>query len=213
VTVPSGAIAPDGTVTVTGKLAKDTYTLKAVLPAGVDVKAIRLEALPDATLPSQGPGRAGNGNFVVSTVAVLVGPPGSAETPTKVAFASAKADYEQANYVAAGAIDDKPETGWAISGGTGKEHALTLDVAPDSKLPAGAPVTITIDQQYADGTHALGKFRVVALHDAPPAAAPAPAEAKKPEPPKPADAKPADAAKKPEAPAKPEEKKPEEKKP
>jgi hypothetical protein len=189
----SGAIAADGTVTVTGNLSKDTYTLKAVLPAGVDVKAIRLETLPDATLPSQGPGRAGNGNFVVSTVAVLVGPPGSAETPTKVAFAAAKADYEQANFVAASAIDDKPETGWAISGGTGKEHALTLEVAPDAKLPVGGPVTITIDQQYADGTHALGKFRVVALHDAPPAAAapaPAAAEAKKPEEKKPEEKKP-----------------------
>ena len=171
----TATIAADGTVTVAGTLAKDTYTLKMVVPAGVEPKAIKLEALTDASLPSQGPGRAGNGNFVVSTLAVLFGPPGSSETPTKVKFSSAKADYEQANFVAAGAIDDKPETGWAISGGTGKEHAATFDIAPDVKLPAGAPLAITIDQQYADGTHNLGKFRISVVHDMPAAAAPAPA--------------------------------------
>ena len=180
----TAAIAADGTVIVTGNLAKDTYTLKAVIPVGVEAKAIKIEALPDPRLPGQGPGRSGGGNFVLSKFAVLFGAPGSNETPTKLTLASAKADYEQPNYVAAGAIDDNPETGWAISGGTGKEHAATFGIAPDVKLPAGAPLAITIDQQYADGTHALGKFRISVLQDVPQAAAapaPAAAPAAKPE--------------------------------
>jgi hypothetical protein len=202
----TAAIAADGTLTVTGNLAKDTYTIKAVVPAGVEAKSIKLETLPDPSLPSQGPGRAGNGNFVVSTVAVLFGAPGSNETPTKAKFSGAKADYEQSNYGVAGAIDDKPETGWAISGGTGKEHVATFDIGPETKIPAGAPLAITIDQQYADGTHTLGKFRISVVQDVPPAAATAPAAAK-PE----ADKKP-DAEKKP-VEKKPEDKKPEDKKP
>ena len=202
----TAAIAADGTVTVTGNLAKDTYTIKAVVPAGVEAKAIKLETLPDPSLPGQGPGRAGNGNFVVSTVAVLFGAPGSNETPTKAKFSGAKADYEQSNYGIAGAIDDKPETGWAISGGTGKEHVATFDIAPETKIPAGAPLAITIDQQYADGTHTLGKFRISVVQDVPPAAVKAPAAAK-PE----AEKKPEE--KKPETDKKPEEKKPDEKKP
>ena len=38
--------------------------------------ALRLEVLPDRSLPSQGPGRAGNGNFVLSelTASVVPGP-------------------------------------------------------------------------------------------------------------------------------------------
>ena len=170
----TAAIAADGTVTVTGNLAKDTYTLKAVVPAGGESKAIKLEVLPDPSLPSQGPGRAGNGNFVVSKFAVLFGAPGAADTPNGLKFGGVKADYEQGGYGVAGAIDDKPETGWAISGGTGKEHVATFDIAPDVKLPAGSPLAITIDQQYADGTHALGKFRIAIVQDAAPAAAPAP---------------------------------------
>jgi tricorn protease-like protein len=156
----TGAIAKDGVITVTGPLAKDTYTIKAVVPEGVTAKAIRLDVLPDPSLPSQGPGRAGNGNFVVSTFSLMFGPPGKADTPTPVKFASAKADYEQPNFTVAGAIDDKPATGWAISGGTGKEHQATFEMPADVKLPPGVPLTITIDQQYADGQHTLGKFRL-----------------------------------------------------
>lgn len=156
----TGAIAADGIVTVTGNLAKDTYSLKVSLPAGLEPKSIRLEALTDPSLPSQGPGRAGNGNFVVTTFGVLFGEPGRTNTPTKATFCCATADHEQPNFLAAGAIDDSPATGWAIGGGQGKEHVVTFDLAPDVKVPPGAPLTITIDQQYADGQHALGKFRL-----------------------------------------------------
>lgn len=166
----TAAIAKDGVITVTGPLAKDTYTIKAVVPEGVTPQAIRLEVLPDPSLPAQGPGRAGNGNFVVSTFSLMVGAPGTPDTPTAVKFSSAKADYEQPNFTAAGAIDDKPATGWAISGGTGKEHQATFAIPADVKLPPGTPLTITIDQQYADGQHTLGKFRIAVV----------PAEAAKP---------------------------------
>lgn len=156
----TAAIAADGAVTVTGSLARDTYTLRVPLPAGLVPAAIRLEALADKGLPAQGPGRASNGNFVLTTFGVLFGEPGKTETPTPVAFASAKADHEQPNFTAAGAIDSNPATGWAIGGGTGKDRAITFEISPDAKIQAGAPLTITVDQQYSDGQHALGKFRV-----------------------------------------------------
>lgn len=156
----TGAIAKDGIVMVTGTLAKDTYTLKAVVPDGGAPRAIRLEVFPDPSLPSEGPGRAANGNFVVSTFSVMAGVPGKPETPTAITFSAAKADYEQPNFTAAGAIDDKPATGWAISGGIGKEHQATFEIPSNLALLPGAPLTITIDQQYDDGQHAVGKFRL-----------------------------------------------------
>jgi len=156
----TGSIAADGTVTVTGTLARDTYTLKAVLPAGVRTKAFRLEVLTDDALPQKGPGRAGNGNFVLSTFAVLAGPPEGGGAPAAVRFADARADFEQSRYGAAAAIDEASDTGWAIAGGIGKSHEATFTVHPDSAVPPGVPVTITLDQQYADGQHAIGKFRL-----------------------------------------------------
>jgi hypothetical protein len=165
----TATIAADGVVTVTGNLAKDAYTLTATVPAGPRVQAFQLEVLPDPSLPSQGPGRAGNGNFVLSTFAVAHGQPGKPETPTPVKFAAAKASFEQPNYVAAGAIDDNPETGWGISGGAGKPHTITFDLPAELTLPAGAPLAVTIDQQYADGTHAIGKFKMAVVQEpAPP---------------------------------------------
>jgi hypothetical protein len=162
----TGTIAPDGTIMVTGQLAKDTYSVKAVVPAGVEPRAIKLEVLPDPSLPSQGPGRSGNGNFVLSTFAVLHGVPGKPETSTSVKFVGATADYAQPNLAASAAIDGNPATGWGISGATGKEHFAIFDIAPDVKVPAGAPLTITIDQQYADGQHNIGKFRLSVKADA-----------------------------------------------
>lgn len=174
----AGAIAADGFVTVTGNRAKDTYTLTAAVPAGGNVKAITLEAATDPSLPQQGPGRADNGNFVLSTFRASFGPPGSKEAPTPVKFTGAKATHEQADHVAAGTIDDKPETGWAIAGGTGKPQSITFDVAPDTIPPAGGLLVLVLDQQFADGTHTLGKIRLSAIQEpvpAAPAAAPAPA--------------------------------------
>jgi hypothetical protein len=164
----TATIASDGAVTVTGPLAKDTYTLKATIPAGVRPTALRLEALTDPSLPKQGPGRSGNGNFVLSSLSMLAAVAGDG-SPRVVAFREAKADFEQDRYPASAAIDDKSVTGWAIAGGTGRPHTATFTLADGSALVPGAQVTITLDHQYADGQHALGKFRLSVVHE--PAAA------------------------------------------
>jgi len=167
----AGAVAGDGTVTVTGPLARDTYTIKGVLPPGGPVTAFRLEALADDALPQRGPGRAGNGNFVLSTFAVLASAADATQAPTLVRFTGATADLEQPNYGVAAALDGDAATGWAIAGGVGGSHTATFAVHPESSLPAGTPVTITLDQQYADGQHTLGKFRLSVVQQ-PPTAAP-----------------------------------------
>lgn len=75
----TATISPDGTVLVSGKPAKDTYTLKATVPAGTEPKAIKLEALTDASLPGNGPGRVGGGYFLLSEFGVRFGSSGSKE--------------------------------------------------------------------------------------------------------------------------------------
>ncbi|MEA3211967.1 MAG: hypothetical protein QOE70_5024 [Chthoniobacter sp.] len=52
----------------------DTYTFKMRLPPPGKLTAFRLEALPDDSLPSHGPGRADNGNAVLSELRVTAGP-------------------------------------------------------------------------------------------------------------------------------------------
>lgn len=154
-----GAIDKDGTIMVSGPLSKDTYTIKASVPKGLNPRAVRLDVLSDPSLPGKGPGRSAGGNFVINTLRVTFGAPGKSDTPTTIKFSGAKADFEQANYAVAGAIDDKPESGWAIAGATGKAHHAIFDIAGDVKVLPESPLTIIIDQQYQDSTHALGKFR------------------------------------------------------
>lgn len=72
---------PDGTITVPATAATDTYEIDTIVTAGPPLTALRLEALPHASLPHQGPGHAG-GNFVVTRIQATVIPPATAPAPS-----------------------------------------------------------------------------------------------------------------------------------
>ena len=139
----------DKSIVVTGKLAKDVYTIVAK----TDLKGItgfKLEALTDSALPAGGPGRAQNGNFVVNEFKVAI-------DGNPVELAGAASDFHQESWHVSGAIDGNEETGWAVSPEFGKNHDATFETKSDA---AGGTITVTISQQYVDGKHCLGKFRL-----------------------------------------------------
>jgi len=163
-----GAITPDGVVRVTGRIAEDTYTVEAELPADLVPRAVLLETLPAADLPGQGPGRAGDGNFVITGFAAAL-TPAAASSPLKLLrFASAAATFEAGGHPVAHAIDAAPGGGWAIGGGQGRPQAAMFRIADNQSLSAGGRLTVTIEQRHPSGQHALGRFRL-AVSDAPPA--------------------------------------------
>jgi hypothetical protein len=68
------ALQPDASILASGSRPEnDTYTIDAD-GDWTGVTAIRLEVLPDASLPSQGSGRADDGNFVLSRFAATAEP-------------------------------------------------------------------------------------------------------------------------------------------
>lgn len=73
-------VQADGTVAVAGTAATDTHELEVPVAAERTLTALRLEALPHASLPAGGPGQAG-GNFVVTRVRAAVQPPEGAQGP------------------------------------------------------------------------------------------------------------------------------------
>ena len=75
---------------------------------GVAVTAIRLRTLTDPSLPSNGPGTAGNGNFILTDFALKAG-------GEERRFERAWADHSQPGYPVEHAIDDEENTGWAIN--------------------------------------------------------------------------------------------------
>ena len=158
------AIQDDGSVLVSGTSPdKDTYTIESSV-AEANVTAIRLEVLPDATLPGQGPGRAGNGNFVVQTVALEV-------NGRTAKWASASATHSQDGFP----IDHLAQgnsRGWAIlpRAGTAQQAVLVLQQPADKTADhsaageevaasGGYGVKFTVTQDHG-AQHTLGRFRL-----------------------------------------------------
>jgi hypothetical protein len=146
----------DKSILVSGMLAKDTYTIVAPVELK-SLTGLRLEALTDPSLPASGPGRAPNGNFVIHEIKVTLAAGEGAE-PQTLKLENAAADFAQSGFVAAGAIDGNDATGWAVSPQFGKPHEATFEIA-DGNASAGV-LMITLSQQFRDGKHLLGKFRL-----------------------------------------------------
>jgi hypothetical protein len=72
----------------------------------------------------------------------------------------------------ANAIDGNPGTGWAVmpyGGATvGKSHVAAFELKSPIKFDGGARLFFKLDQQYPDGKHLLGKFRVSVTNVRPP---------------------------------------------
>ena len=149
----------DGAIQVEGaNAATDRYTARVQVNPS-QVTALRLEVLTDPSLTAGGPGRSGNGNLVLTDVRVqLNGPAGAAPAPLK--WRAASADFSQTDFPVGNAIDEKPQTGWAIHPEVGKSHAAIFEFAAPLMLEAATPLTITLDfgSQYAQ--HQAGRFRL-----------------------------------------------------
>src|SRR5205823_14532217 len=104
--------------------------------------------------------RAPNGNFVVNELTVAIASKTDPLQSQSVVLENASADFSQDNYPAAGAIDGNDQTGWAVSPHFGKNHEAIFETKEEIGHDGGSIVTVTISQQYTDGKHLLGKFRL-----------------------------------------------------
>ncbi|MHB1425429.1 MAG: DUF1549 domain-containing protein [Gemmataceae bacterium] len=148
----------DGSLLASGKNpGKDTYTISAQTKLN-GITAIRLEVLPDASLPAKGPGRASSGNFVLNEFTLSFTPPGEKKAK-RLALKNAQADFAQADWAVAGAIDNNPASGWAIAPEFGKVHTAFFELATPLNLPTGSTLTATMLQQFGQ-QHTLGRFRL-----------------------------------------------------
>ena len=170
------AIQGDGSVLASGKGPdKDTYTV-TITNALAAITGLRVEALPDDSLPAKGPGRASNGNFVLSEVIATVKHGKEKAQPVK--FAAARATFEQTAaagknpykaWTAASAIDGdvKGATwGWGVLPEVGKAQNLVLELAEPLTLAAGDTLTVELQQNHDAKEHLLGKFRLGATTEA-----------------------------------------------
>ena len=153
-------VLPDGSVLATGKPAKGAYTFTLATDA-TEITGIRLEAIADPKLPSGGPGRAPNGNFVLTELK-LTATAKEGGDPVPVAFGKAQADFSQATFDVKTAFDGTPNggKGWAISPNTGATHWAVVELKSPTGFKGGTVFTVTLSHQFAQADHSLERFRV-----------------------------------------------------
>jgi mono/diheme cytochrome c family protein len=136
----------------------DVYTIVARTSLK-HLSAVRLEVMPDASLPKKSLGRHSNGSFVLTGFEVSV-----AEEP--IVLAKAEADYSQDKYNVTNLISGiKTNAGWATSSGEEKgrvERVAWFTARDRTELPEGATITITLrhNSKYPEAN--LGRFRLSA---------------------------------------------------
>jgi hypothetical protein len=159
VTLTKGA---DLSIVASGAQAKGAYTIVAETDLK-GITAIRLEALTDDGLPTKGPGRAANGNFVLTELEVRAAPRSEPDKAQPVALQNPLADFSQSGFEIPLAIDgnkDAPDKGWAVAPSTGSVHWATFETKGDLGSEGGTVLTITLHHHYTGDDHSLGRFRI-----------------------------------------------------
>jgi hypothetical protein len=156
-------IQPDGSVLASGNNpAKTVYTVTAEV-AAQGITGFRIEALEDSSLPGSGPGRAANGNFVLTEITVGITP---LTPPPNVVLRNPTATFSQvsgwnANLIIDGVTNDF--AGWAVydfgRDGAFAETAV-VETETDIGFASGSLLTFALYHVNHNPQHALGRFRL-----------------------------------------------------
>ena len=171
------AVQDDRSVLVSGPRPETGETTLVLEAPGGAFAALRLEALLHDSLPKRGPGRADNGNLVVTEISVWRRPAAAGAEPKvlpgdePIALSHALASFEQSvageltpsgKWLAAYAIDGKAsgdQIGWAIHEEVGKDQWLVVRPQAPLDVPAGDRLVVVIEQHHPVG-YQLGRFRL-----------------------------------------------------
>ena len=151
-------VLDDGSLLAGRGAAREVYTIELSTKAP-KLAAIRLRVLPHDSLPKNGPGLAGNGNFVLSRLELWRG-------DELIPLGRAQASHEQPGFPIGQVLDGDAATGWAINVGKGTpkgtkmnaEHSATFLLAKPleaSDLPLRLVLRHEINDSYNIGHFAI----------------------------------------------------------
>jgi hypothetical protein len=173
-------VGSDRTILVSGpNPPKDTYQLTFPLEPGV-LAGLRLETLPDDSLPQKGSSRADDGKFRLSEIEaewVLPGVDGKEATAKPIKFARAIADAAIKDREVEKAIDGKAETGWQPTDQPMVERHTALFLLSEAlTVPTRGELRVRLNSEASVNRRAIGKFRLALARDAALVSALAPAK-------------------------------------
>jgi len=152
----------DGSVSVGGKNVNGMITIAAETDL-TGITGVRLEVLADARYPSNGPGRAPDGNFVLTELQLATAPKATPNASKPVGLQNPLADFSQENYEVAKAVDgdaNDPGGGWAVSPVTGVIHWATFETKEPIGQAGGTLLTFHLHHKFAGNVYQLGRFRL-----------------------------------------------------
>ena len=157
----------DKSILVSGpNAAAETYTITFETKMA-NITGLRLEVLPDKALPGQGPGRSQNGNFVLNELKLDFLKSGAKDKPKQVKLIRPQATFAQDTFPIANAVDNNPETGWAIFPQIAKPHVAVFELQGKVGTTEGTTLTVTMQQKFGQN-HTIGKFRISVTDSKPP---------------------------------------------
>ncbi len=163
-------VESDRSVIVEAKGARNAV-LTLTFPTNLkNITAFRLEAIADPSAPNGGPGRAGDGNFVLSEFEVYAASATDPKQVKKIELHKALASFSQANFEIAKAVNGNPNDGnkgWAISPAYGVTHWATFEPKQPLTLEAGQQIKVMMHHKFSQPDYVMAKFRISVAVDKP----------------------------------------------
>ncbi len=150
---------PDNSILASGPPVFGTeylVTAKTSLPR---ITALRIEMLPDESLPGGGPGRGVNGDFVLSEVEFALVQAGGEAAGEAKKFSSVTASSSLRDWAPEDAIDGFRFSGWAVGQEAGRAHEIVLMFAQPIDIQAASVLRVSLGQQ-AGFRYLIGRFRL-----------------------------------------------------
>ena len=122
--------------------------------------ALKLEVLPDDSLPKKGPGRYSSGSFYLSELQVAVAPKSGGNSILAV-VGDASASFEQSSRQVLNAFDGDPNSSWGILPRTGEANWAVFELKEPASAGKEARLTVTLrfsDPRFTRSS--LGRFRL-----------------------------------------------------
>ncbi|NNE91689.1 MAG: hypothetical protein HKN23_08580, partial [Verrucomicrobiales bacterium] len=137
-----------------------------------NITGILIESVPDLEFGA-GPGLNPNGNFVISEVQSRWNTIADPKKNMPLAFADAKATFNQQGFNVKNSINgkvDRGQKGWALAGADYKipHRAIFKFKEPFKGDPKGAQLIVGVLCRYSGGEYPIGRFRVYYTTDADP---------------------------------------------
>ena len=133
-----------------------TYSIIIKDPKLDRISSVRLEALLDASMKKNGPGRnfgvPENPNFVLNEFSLKV-------NGVNVVFSDAKASFSQEKFDVLGAVDNDVKSGWAINPEFGKAQQAVFTLKQDLVLDKGDILQFQLVQHHGGG-RTIGRLRL-----------------------------------------------------